>query len=150
VHTLASLEGLARCLVEKPDLCRSLAKQILRWHAIATDNPATTKNYKALLLNNAAELHANTSDYQSALKYIDKATQTRPEILFYRLRKIEYLVKLGNLDEAKLLLESINKIDPEIDIRIFNNRAMIESVRSLYAETVEKERQTPVIRNHHR
>jgi tetratricopeptide (TPR) repeat protein len=148
VHTLASLEGLARCLVEKPDLCRSLAKQILRWHAIATDNPVTTKNYKALLLHNAAELHANTSDYQSALRYIDKATQIRPDILFYRLRKIEYLVKLGNLDEAKLLLESVNKIDPENDIRIFNNRAIIESVRNLYTET--KERQIPVIRNHHR
>jgi tetratricopeptide (TPR) repeat protein len=150
VHTLASLEGLSRCIIEKPDICRPLAKQTLRWHAIAADNPVTTKVYKALIMNNAAELYANMSDYQSALSYIDKATQSLPDVLFYRLRKIEYLVKLGFLDEAQLLLDSINNIDPESDIRIFNNRTMIESVQKMYAEAVEKQRLAPVIRKQHR
>lgn len=132
VHTLASLEALGRCIVEKPGICQRLTKQGLRWYAIAADNPFSTKTYNAMILNNMAELCAHTSDYATAMTYIDRATQLLPDVLFYRLKKIEYLVEQGRLDEAGPLLADISNDDP----RFFANRTMIESLQNKYAEAV--------------
>jgi tetratricopeptide (TPR) repeat protein len=134
VHTLASLIGLSRCIVDKPELCQRLAKPGLKWYAIAADNPVTARAYNALILNNTAELYANTSEYTTALAYTNKATQAFPDVLFYRLKKIEYLIKLGHLDEAQLILSTIDAISPENDIRLIANRTTINAVREMYAK----------------
>jgi len=136
VHTLASLIGLSRCIVDKPEMCQRLSKQGLKWYAIAADNPVTARAYNALILNNTAELYANMSEYATALAYINKATQAFPDVLFYRLKKIEYLIKLGRLDEARLILSTIDTISPENDIRLIANRTTINAVREMYAEAV--------------
>lgn len=143
IHTLASLTNLGHCVVEKPDICQLLADQGLRWYAIAADNPVTIKAYHTLILNNTAELYEHRSDYTTALTYIDRATQDSPGVLFYRLKKIEYLIKLGRLDEAKSLLAGVDNVDPERDIRFFNNRAAIKSVQDMYTEAVKSRRETP-------
>jgi len=143
VHTLASLTSLGRCIVEKPDVCQRLFDQGLQWYDIAADNLVTAKSYHALILNNAAALHAHRFDYTKALAYIDRATQSSPDVLFYRLKKTEYLIKLGRLDEAKSLLLSVEHIDPEHDIRYFNNRATIKSVQDMYADAIKNQHETP-------
>jgi tetratricopeptide (TPR) repeat protein len=143
VHTLASLEGLGRCITKKPDICQPLSKQGLKWYAIAADNTLATKTDKALILNNAAEVYAHMSDYAMALAYVDRATQIMPDVLYYRLKKIEYLVNLRRLDEAKSLLSSIERIDPERDIRYFNNRTTIKSVQDMYADAIKNQHATP-------
>lgn len=148
VHTLASLEALRRCIIEKPDTCRRMTSQGLRWHAIAADNPITTETYNALILNNTAELYAHMSDYATAMTYIDRATQALPDVLFYKLKKIEYLVKQGRLDEAQSLLDSINDIDPKNDPRYTANRAMIESVQNMYTDATQNRRPTLPNRGH--
>lgn len=140
IHTLASLTNLGRCIVEKPDICQQLADQGLRWFAIAADNPVTIKVYHTIILNNTAELHEHRSDYTTALTYIDRATRVSPDVLFYRLKKTQYLIKLGRLDEAKSLLANIDNLDPERDIRYFNNSATIKYVRDMYAEAVKNQR----------
>lgn len=142
VHTLASLEALGRCIMKKPDICRRMTRQGLRWYAIAADNPVTTETYNALILNNTAELYAYTSDYATAMIYIDRAIQALPDVLFYRLKKIGYLVKQGRLDEAQSLLASIDNIGLKNDPRHFANRALIESVQNMYTEAVQSRRRT--------
>lgn len=132
VHTLASLEALGRCIIEKPGICQRITKQALRWYAIAADNSFSAKTYNAMILNSMAELYAHMSDYATAMTYIDRATQLLPDVLFYRLKKIEYLVEQGRLDEAGSLLADISNDDP----RFFANRTMIESLQNKYAEAV--------------
>jgi tetratricopeptide (TPR) repeat protein len=148
IHTLASLVGLGHCIIDDPDMCKRLSKQGLKWHIIASDNPLAAKADNALILNNAAELYAHTGDYATALTYIDRAMQVLPDVLFYRLKKIEYLINLGRMDEAQSLLSSIDNIDSENDIRFFNNRATIESVRNMYTETIRKQRRMPTTQGH--
>ncbi len=148
VHTLASLESLSRCITEKPDICQSMAKLSLRWYAIAADNPVATKTDCALMLNNMAEMYAHMSDYASAMTHIDRAIQTLPNVLFYRLKKIEYLVKLGRLDEAHTLLTNSNNIGLKNDPRFFANHALIESVQNMYTEAVQNRHGTSSTREH--
>lgn len=136
VHTLASLINLSRCIIDKPEMCRVLSKQGLKWYMIAADNPVTARAYSALILNNTAELYANMSEYATALAYINRATQAFPDVLFYRLKTIEYLIKLGRLDEARSILSTIDTISPENDIRLIANRTAIKAVRDMYAEAV--------------
>lgn len=137
IHTLASLVGLGRCAIDDPKMCKRVAKQTLKWHIIAGDNPLVAKADNALILNNTAELHAHFSDYAKALACIDRATGSLPDVLFYKLKKIGYLIKLGNLEEARILLSNLNPIDSENDIRFFNNRELIQSVQDIYAEAVK-------------
>lgn len=136
VHTLASLINLSRCISDTPNVCQQLSKQGLKWYMIAADNPVTTRAYNALILNNTAELFANMSEYATALVYINRATQAFPDVLFYRLKTIEYLIKLRRLAEARSLLSPIDAISPENDIRLIANRTTIKAVREMFAEAV--------------
>lgn len=135
-HTLGSLIGLSRCILDRPDVCQRLSEQAVKWYAIAADNPATAKTYNALILNNTAELYANMSNYVTALTYINRATQAFPDVLFYRLKKIEYLIKLGRLDKARSMLFTIDAIRSENDMRLIANGTDINAVREMYAEAV--------------
>lgn len=141
VHTLAALDALGQCVMKKSGICQQLTKPGLRWHAIAADNSSTTNTYHALILNNTSELHAHMSDYTAAMVYIDRAIQAVPDVLYYRLKKTEYLVKQGRLDEARPLLAEIHKIGSENDHRFLANRAMVESVQKKYEEAIRSRHQ---------
>jgi tetratricopeptide (TPR) repeat protein len=141
VHTLAALDALGRCIMEKPDICQQMTKQGLKWHVIAAGNLDTTKTYNALILNNTAELYAHMSDYTTAMVYIDRAIQTVPDVLFYRLKKAEYLVKQGRLDEAQALLAFIDKMGLKNDPRLFANSALVESVQNEYTGAIRTRHQ---------
>lgn len=137
VHTLGSLIGLSRCILDKPSVCQRLSGRAIKWYTLAADNADAVKADNALILNNTAELYANSSNYDSALTYINRATQAFPDVLFYRLNKIKYLIKLGRLDEARSLLSTIDAIRPENDIRLIDNRAIINAVQDMYAEAIK-------------
>jgi len=136
VHTIGALDMLRRCILERPDICQRLAVQGLKWHIIAANNPATTTTYHALLLGNAAELYAARSEYPSAVEYVGRAGDVLPNVLFYKIRKAEYLVKLGHLDEARAVLAAILATDADSDARFFNRVALLDVVQA-YNEAAE-------------
>jgi hypothetical protein len=108
VHGLTSLENLGACVRNQPDYCGALQKDALVWLKTATDNPQVSARSRAILLSNIAQLYASENDLIHAYEYINLASQTDPTRLAYQLGRIEYLIRLGKLNEAKQLLDNYN------------------------------------------
>jgi len=137
VHTLRSLVALDQCVTQNPDACRRLAEPALNWYVVAADNPFAAKTHRALILDTTAEMYSNRSDSMTALIYINRATETFPDVLYFRLKKAEHLIKLGRLDEARQLLSEIEAAKAEKDARLLANRKLVESVRQMYAGAIK-------------
>lgn len=108
VHGLTSLENLSTCIRNQPDYCGTLQKDALVWLKTATDNPQLSARSRAILLSNLAQFYASENDHIRAYEYINLASQTDPSRLAYQLGRIEYLIRLGKLNEAKKLLDNYN------------------------------------------
>lgn len=108
VHGLTSLENLSTCIRNQPEYCGALQKDAHVWLRTATNNPRITARSRAILLSNIAQLYASQNSLNPAYEYIELASQTDPSRLAYQLGRIEYLIRLGKLNEAKQLLDNYN------------------------------------------
>jgi hypothetical protein len=108
VHGLTSLENLSTCIRNQPEYCGALQKDAHLWLRTATDNPQITARSRSILLSHIAQLYASENDLIRAYEYINLASLTDPSRLAYQLGRIEYLIKLGKLNEAKQFLDNYN------------------------------------------
>lgn len=108
VHGLTSLEDLSTCIRNQPEYCGALQKDAHVWLKTATDNPQITARSRSILLSHIAQLYASENDLIRAYEYINLASLTDPSRLAYQLGRIEYLIKLGKLNEAKQFLDNYN------------------------------------------
>jgi tetratricopeptide (TPR) repeat protein len=132
VHAIVSIENLHRCLLEKPYPCSPFKFEALEWLIAAGDNPKTSADYRALILSNTARIYASLHDYPHAYEYIDRATRLLPEKLSYQLGRIEYLIKLGRLDEARKLLDVHAERLAKPDAELTANRDTILLLEDMY------------------
>ena len=109
VHGVATMDKLTKCVTEHIALCKPLRRNAIEWLVSAAQNTRTAPEYRALISADAAKLYADIGDYQRALSYITAATQLFPSTVFYRLGKTEYLIKLGRVEEANTMLNSIEE-----------------------------------------
>jgi tetratricopeptide (TPR) repeat protein len=107
VHGVVALENLFTCLTQPPRPCATLGAAARDWYDTAAANPRTSATYRALILSNAAELHAAAGRFDTALAYLENATRLEPTRLHYRLQQAEYLLHHGNPSAAREALQSI-------------------------------------------
>jgi tetratricopeptide (TPR) repeat protein len=107
VHTVVALEELHRCLIMSPDTCSELHQFAVEWYTVAAKNPRTQKDYRAILNNDAGMLFAQRGEYERALAYMTEAAALLPAHTPYDLRRVEYLIRLGRLTEARDLLDKV-------------------------------------------
>jgi hypothetical protein len=110
VHGVISLENLQQCVVTPPHACDALRGKAIQWLIIATDGSETSHAHRGILAASAAQLLAYTGDYRRAYEYINRASAEFPYLVSYRLGKAEYLLKLGCREQAKTVLEQIEKM----------------------------------------
>jgi protein O-mannosyl-transferase len=106
VHGVVALDKLTECIINDVPHCRSMLPDAIEWLETAAENTRTSPDYRAFITANAAKLHAYNGNYSYALVYIDIASQMFPNTLYYKLGKAEYLIRLGQLDKAKAILDS--------------------------------------------
>jgi hypothetical protein len=138
VHGVSSLESLSKCILNPPYYCRTLQKDTFVWLMTATNNPRTSSAYRASLFSDIAQLHASNLDLVRAYEYINYARQTAPYRLAYQLGRIEYLIRLGKLDEAKRLLDNYNQLKPGNSIERRANEETIAYLQKMYQESAKE------------
>lgn len=129
VHTIFSMENLRRCVLTPPRTCRHLEADALQWHLTAAQNSRVTAENRAVLFHNIALLYAHIGDYQQALRYIERASQTAPKRLAYRLGQVEYMVHAGQADQARELFETILRNTPAHEL--YANRAALSQLEAM-------------------
>jgi tetratricopeptide (TPR) repeat protein len=110
VHGVVSLENLQRCVVTPPHACDALREKATQWLIIAADGSETSHTHRGILAASAAQLLSYTGDYRRAYEYVNRASAVFPYLVSYRLGKAEYLLKLGCREQAKTVLEQIEKM----------------------------------------
>lgn len=136
VHGLTSLENLSTCIRNQPDYCGTLQKDALLWLMTATDNPQISARSRAILLSHIAQLYASENDLIHAYKYINRASQADPSRLAYQLGRIEYLIRMGKLNEAKQLLDNYNHSEAWSRIERKANANTVTRLMQMYQTTV--------------
>jgi len=138
VRGVTSLENLSSCILEQPNYCAALKNEALVWLKIAADNPRTSSRYRAIILSRIAQLYASDMDFVRAYESINLASQADSLRLAYQLGRIEYLIRLGKLDEAKQLLDNYNQSGAGNRIERKANENTIVSLREMYLELTMK------------
>jgi hypothetical protein len=110
VHSIVALDKLTECIINKVPHCQTLKTDAIEWLETAAENTRTSPGYRAFIAANAAKLHAYSGNYPMALNYISIASQMFPNTLFYRFGKAEYLIRLGRLEQAELILDDIQQM----------------------------------------
>lgn len=132
VHAIVSLENLRRCIVNAPYTCRSLQNRALGWFAAASGNSHTSKEYKAIILSDAAVVYSHVGDFKHALEYASRAVQLAPDMLSYQLARTEYLIRTGHLVEAKKMLDRFGKEQSANNIQYAVNKITIQQLSDMY------------------
>lgn len=140
VHTVVALENLRRCVIDTPQVCSHLQADALNWLTIAAANPRSSNDYHAIMFRDAAMLSAHQSDYDQALRYMEKAVELDPGTLAYRLAETEYLIRTGRLDLAKSILDAL-----QLDVGRFPrystaNRETLDTLTRMHAQAAQKSR----------
>jgi tetratricopeptide (TPR) repeat protein len=138
VHTVVALENLRRCVIDTPQVCAHLQADALNWLTIATNNPRSSNDYRAIVFRDTAMLSAHQGNYDQALRYMEKAAELDPGVLAYRLAKTEYLIRTGHLDQAKSMLDAL-----QLDVVHFPrystaNRETLDTLARMYAQAAQK------------
>lgn len=107
VHGMFSLDTLRDCVLKTPYSCRSIQNEAMEWFTAAGMNINVPDKYRAQIFYNTALLYADMKNYHLGLDYINKALIIRPDIIFYRLKKAEYLISLGRLQDAKIQMDGV-------------------------------------------
>jgi len=79
-------------------------------------------------------------DFVRAYESINLASQTDPLRLAYQLGRIEYLIRLGKLDEAKQLLDNYNQSGKGSRIERKENEKTVTYLQKMYQESDMKKR----------
>lgn len=138
VHGITSLDNLRECILTPPYHCRSLYPQALEWSVIAAANTKTSPEYHALISSNAGELFAGKEQYNKALEHMTAAADTAPDKIYYKLRKAEYLMQLGRLNEAKAVLNNISASGPELQLQLVSHQNLYDSLLDRYRDLHKK------------
>jgi len=138
VHGIFSLENLRHCILDPPRSCMLLRNVALTWFTIASRNPATTRNYRAILAGNTAMLYADIGDVERALTYMNQAVDLLPEHTAYRIGRAEYLIRLGRLDEARRVIDLITAGSPPTDSPISEYESNIRKLEELFNKASKK------------
>lgn len=138
IHGVSSLENLNNCILSAPHYCSTLQKDALVWLITAANNPRTSSAYRAMLFSDIAQLHAANGDFVRAYEYINYASQTAPYRLAYQLGRIEYLIRLSKLDEAKQLLDNYNQLKSGNNMERRANQGTIAYLQKMYQESAKQ------------
>ncbi len=138
VHTVVALEDLRQCVIETPRVCNSLQVPALNWLTAATDNPRSSNDYRAIVLRDTAMLYAYRGDYGLALRYMEKAAEMDPSVPVYQLAKTEYLIRTGNLNQAKLMLNNLTSAAHGFSQLSYADRTTLDKLAKLYASAIEQ------------
>jgi protein O-mannosyl-transferase len=141
VHTVIALENLRRCVIDTPQVCASLQADALNWLTIATNNPRSSNDYRAIVFRDAAMLSAHWGDYDQALHYMEKAAELDPGVLAYRLAKTEYLIRTGHLDQAESMLHALQRDVAHFPRYAAANRETLDMLARMYAQAAQKQHQ---------
>jgi len=106
-HGIMSLDSLHDCILNPPYTCAPLYDEALSWFTTAATNHNTAPEYQALILADTATLFASKKDFEKALEYVSPAITIDQDRLYYRLLKAEYLIQLGQIDNAKSVVHQI-------------------------------------------
>jgi hypothetical protein len=128
VHAVVAFEHLTRCLTSGQPSCRPLQAPALNWLILATENPRTGKAYRGILAANAARLYALQNEFQNALKFMELAASLLPDHLPYRLARIDYMLRLGQPDQAAETMERVRLDWPRNDIQWSINKPLIDGI----------------------
>jgi hypothetical protein len=148
VHGVISLENLQRCVVTPPHACDSLREKAAQWLIIAADDSHTSRAHRGILAASAAQLLAYTGDYRRAYDYINRASAEFPYLVSYRLGKAEYLLKLGCREQAKTVLEQIEKMKQLKYTYNTENQTSFNRLNEIYNASL-KQSSDPAARSEH-
>jgi hypothetical protein len=143
VHTIVSIENLRKCIVENPRPCQKLAAEARDWLAVASENPLTSPDYRAMIHSNLAQLYADMNDIARAYENISHASRIAPEEESYHLGKIDYLIRLGQLAEAGKLLAPYIETDTKKAFARTANQDTVQRLKERYRLAVEKRGTSP-------
>lgn len=138
VHTVVALEDLRHCVIETPQVCNRLQARALDWLMVATDNPRSSNDYRAIVLRDAAMLNAYQGNYSGALRYMEKAAELDPSVPTYQLAKTEYLIRTGNLDQAKLMLNNLSLAARGFSKLSAADQTTLDKLAKLYADAIKQ------------
>jgi tetratricopeptide (TPR) repeat protein len=128
VHAVVAFEHLTLCLTSGQPSCRPLQAPALNWLILATENPRTGKTYRGIMAANAARLYALQNEFQNALKFMELAADLLPDHLAYRLARIDYMLRLGQTDQAAETMERTKLDWPRNDIQWSINKPLIDGI----------------------
>ncbi|MCR4346786.1 MAG: tetratricopeptide repeat protein [Sulfuricaulis sp.] len=140
VHTVVAVENLRRCVINTRQVCGRMLSDAQDWVTTATNNLRSSNGYRAIMLRNAAMLSAHQSDYDQALRYMEKAAELDPDILAYRLAITEYLIRTGRLGQAKLMLGTLQADVVQFPRFSAENRGTLDALAKMHAQAVEQSR----------
>jgi hypothetical protein len=138
VHGVISLENLQRCVVTPPHSCDSLREKAIQWLIIAADGSETSHAHRGMLAASAARLLAYAGDYQRAYDYISRASAEFPDLVSYRLGKVEYLLKLGCQVQAKSVLEKIEQMNQLKYTYNTENQTSFNRLKEIYSASLKQ------------
>jgi tetratricopeptide (TPR) repeat protein len=138
VHAVVSLENLRRCVVMPPHACSSLGEKATQWTILAADESQTSHDYGGILAANVAQLLAYTGDYVRAYQYMNRASAELPDLMSYKLAKAEYLLKLGCLNQAKPVIEQIERMKQNNRAYDLTNQTSLIKLKEIYNASLKK------------
>jgi tetratricopeptide (TPR) repeat protein len=140
VHTVVALENFRQCVIGATRVCAHLQADATGWLTVAANNPRSSNEYRAIIYRDAAMLSAHQGEYGQALDYIEKAAELEPGILTYRLAKTEYLIRVGRLGQARLMLDALQTDVAHYPRFSATNREALDALARMYAQAAEKSR----------
>jgi len=123
-HGIMSLDSLHDCILNPPFTCAPLYDEALSWFTTAATNQNTAPEYRALILADTATLLAAKKNYEKALEYISPAIEIDQNRLYYRLLKAEYLFQLGQIDDAKSVIDRIENNKARYRLQLLSHQDM--------------------------
>jgi len=108
VHEIVSLENLRTCILEPPRACESLKSSAKGWLTSAGTNPRTSNAYRAIALSGLAQLFAADGKLDQAYRIVSDAEAIDPSQPWYRLQRIDYLLRSGHRRDAWQLFMQTN------------------------------------------
>jgi tetratricopeptide (TPR) repeat protein len=132
VHAVVSLENLQRCVVIPPHDCISKREKATEWIILAADESQTSHDYRGILAANAAQILAYNGDYLRAYEYMNRASNALPDLMSYKLAKVEYLLKLGCPDQAGPVLEQIEQLKQSKNMNNLTNQTSLTRLKEIY------------------
>lgn len=106
-HTIVSLEMLLQCIRDPKNPCSRLRHEAVEWLTAAANNSRTSPTYTAIVAADLARTHALFGDFTAALTEIERARALAPAETSYRLGQIEYQIRLGRLEQARVALDEL-------------------------------------------